>query len=80
MKWVEIWRSAPAEAEVLAGLLQAQGIPVERLQEGAGRAMGLIYGPLGNVVLLVPQQHAEAARALCRRFASGDFPTGEPDQ
>ncbi len=79
MSWIEVWRTSPAKADVLYGLLTANGIPVEQRREGAGRAIGLIYGPLGEVALLVPQEHADAAGALCRRFAAGEIPASEDD-
>lgn len=71
MSWQEVWRASPAEADVLCGLLEAHGIPVTLLREGAGRAMGLMYGLFGETVLLVPPEHLAAARALCRAFQEG---------
>jgi hypothetical protein len=53
------------EAEILRGLLEAQGITVWLSQESAGRAIGLSVGPLGQVDLMVPaDQVAEAKRIL----------------
>ena len=80
MNWTELTRTTPAQAEVLRGLLQAHGIPVEWLPGGAGQAMGMIYGPLGEVTLLVPQEHAAAARDLYRRFLDGSLPAADAGQ
>lgn len=74
MTWIELVRTTPAQADVLRGLLQAQAIPVEVLPSGGGQAMGILYGPLGEVTLLVPQEYAAAARALYRRFLDGSLP------
>ena len=52
------------QAEILRGLLEAQEIPTVLSQEGAGRAMGLIVGSMGNVQILVPSKDQERAREL----------------
>jgi hypothetical protein len=70
------------QAELLRGLLEAQGIPVTLNQEGAGRAYGLNVGPLGMVQIMVPSHHSQEARQVLEDYQSGKFsPDGddEPD-
>lgn len=55
-------------AQILRGLLEASGIPVQLLQEGAGAAYGLTVGPLGEVRVLVPPAYAGEARAIVSEF------------
>ena len=61
------------QAELLRGLLEAQGIPVVLNQEGAGRAYGLNVGPLGAVQMLVPTDLAEHARQILADYYAGKF-------
>jgi hypothetical protein len=51
-------------AEIIAGRLQAEGIPARAWQEGAGEALGLIVGLLGTGHVVVPEEYAEQARAI----------------
>jgi hypothetical protein len=64
--------SGPAQAALMKSMLEAEGIPVMSVQEGAGAAYGLVFGPLGEVTLLVSAKHAEAARALIREVEPED--------
>jgi len=61
------------QAEVLRGLLEAQGIPVNLSQEGVGRAYGFGVGPLSEVEILVPDNFAEAAQEVIDRYQAGEF-------
>jgi hypothetical protein len=61
------------QAEVLRGLLEAQGIPVNLSQEGVGRAYGFGVGPLSEVEILVPDNYAEAAQKVIERYQAGEF-------
>jgi hypothetical protein len=62
------------QAELLRGLLEAQGIDSVMLtQEGAGRAYGFTIGKMGQVQILVSSQHAELARQVLRQYYDGDF-------
>ena len=58
-------------AEILRGLLQAQGIDVMLSQEGAGRALGLEVGPMGEVDILVSPENVQVARKLIDESYSG---------
>jgi hypothetical protein len=51
-------------ATIIAGRLQANGIPARAWQEGAGQAYGLTVGLLGNGYVMVPETFLEQAKAL----------------
>jgi Putative prokaryotic signal transducing protein len=61
------------QAEILRGLLEAQGIPVFMSQESAGRAIGLTVGPLGEVTLLVRAEDLQEAQRVLEDYRSGRF-------
>ncbi len=65
--------SGELQAEMLRGLLEAQGIPVMLNQEGAGRAYGISVGRLGQVQILVPSSHAESARSILNDYYAGIY-------
>jgi hypothetical protein len=60
-------------AEVIRGLLEAQGISVHLSQEGAAKAYGLGVGPLAEVEIFVPKGQVEVANKVIERYKSGDF-------
>ena len=73
-KWVELARvHGDLQAELLRGLLEAQDIPVVLSQEGAGRAIGLTVGPMGEVSILVASTHISQARRVLDQYQAGDF-------
>lgn len=51
-------------ATIIAGRLQANGIPARAWQEGAGQAYGLTVGLLGNGYVMVPETYLDQAKAL----------------
>jgi hypothetical protein len=61
------------QGALLQGLLEAQGIPVILNQEGAGRAYGIMAGPLGQVQILVPARFTGQARQVLEDYYSGKF-------
>jgi hypothetical protein len=65
------------EAEIIRGLLQAEGIPVTLSKEGAGQAIGLQVGAMGEVQVLVPTDHVEKARGIVDDYFAGNFNTDE---
>ncbi len=68
-------------AELWRGLLEAQDIPVVLSQEGAGKAIGLTVGPLGNVVILVPANELDRARQVLADYETGEYEQSEsPDE
>jgi len=73
-KWVSVLVvNNPAQAEILRGLLDAQGVPARLLQEPAARALGLHMGPLGEISVLVPEDRQAEAEAILAAFFSGEF-------
>lgn len=68
------------QAELLRGLLEAQGIPVQLSQEGAGRAIGLSVGPLGEVDVLVPSDRLAEAQQVMADYYAGRFENSLEEQ
>jgi hypothetical protein len=68
------------QAELLRGLLKAQGILVVLNQEGAGRAYGLNVGPLGLVQIMVPASSVEDARHVLADYYAGNFETPNEEE
>jgi len=62
------------EAEIIKGLLTANGVEVWLSQESAGTALGLTVGAMGEVEIMVRAGQAEAARSLL-----DDGPEEEPE-
>jgi hypothetical protein len=61
------------QAEVLRGLLEAQGIPAHLSQEGVARAYGFGVGPLSEVDILVPEDFFAAAQKVIAGYKAGEF-------
>jgi hypothetical protein len=62
------------QAEILRGLLEAQGISVVLSQEGAGHsAYVATVGPLGRVQILVPAHQLSSARKILDDYYSGAY-------
>ena len=61
------------QAEVLRGLLEAQGIPVNLSQEGVARAYGLGVGPLAEVEIMVPDSYVIEAEKIIESYQAGEF-------
>ena len=73
-KWIEVCViQGDIDAEILKGLLEAHEIPVLLSKEGAGRALGLTMGPLGEVEILVPVSLQNEAALIIEQFNSGEF-------
>jgi len=74
-KWVELDTvSGSLQAELLRGLLEAQGVHVYLSQEGAGRsAYAVNVGPLSEVHLLVYEDELEQARQVLDDYYAGKF-------
>jgi hypothetical protein len=67
------------QAEILRGLLEAQGMHVWLSQEGAGKAIGLTLPALGMVHILVPTHEVDRARAILETYYSGELEQVELD-
>jgi Putative prokaryotic signal transducing protein len=61
------------QAEILKGLLEAQGFMVWLNQEGAAHAYAVVIGTLGMVEILVPSSVVEKARQVLDAYYRGDF-------
>lgn len=61
------------QAEILGGLLEAQGIRVWLSQEGAGRAYQIGVGRLGRVQILVAGSDSQRAREVLESYRAGEF-------
>ncbi len=67
--------SGNIEAEILKGLLEAQGVTVMMRQESAAGALGLGagVGKIGEVDLLVPRDEEADARQVLKDYYDGKF-------
>ncbi len=61
------------QAEIIKGLLEAQGVMVWLNQEGAAHGYALTVGTLGMVEVLVPTSEVEKARQVLDAYNRGDF-------
>ena len=69
VRWVTVEKTMGLlPAQILAGRLQAEGIRARAMQEGAGRAIGLTVGLLGEGRVYVPAEQEEAARELIEQI------------
>lgn len=69
IKWVTVEKTMGLlPAQILAGRLEAEGIRARAMQEGAGRAIGLTVGLLGEGRVYVPEEQEEAARELIKQI------------
>lgn len=60
-------------ATIMAGRLQAEGIPARAWQEGAGRALGLTVGILGTGYVAVPEEFVDLAQEILADEAEIDW-------
>lgn len=62
------------QAELIRGLLEAQGIQSLLFQEGAGRSVyHVTVGPIANVEILVPASQIDRAREVLSIYHQGGF-------
>ncbi len=52
------------ESNLIRGMLETAGIPVEVKQESAGELFGLTVGPLSKIQIMIPVQYKEEAEEL----------------
>ena len=77
-KWVTVAEVyGDLEAEIIRGLLQANGISVMLSKEGAGQALGLQIGKMGEVQVLVPSENADYSRSIIDDYYAGKLDTDE---
>ena len=73
-EWVLVDKvQGQVQAELLKGLLEAQGFRVWLNQQGAARAYAVAVGSLGLVEILVPSSEAEQAKQVLEAYYRGDF-------
>lgn len=73
-EWVLVERvQGQLQAEIMRGLLEAQGIMVWLNQEGAAHAYAVAVGTLGMVEILVPTNEVERAHQVLTAYYRGDF-------
>ncbi|TAK14936.1 MAG: hypothetical protein EPO32_00265 [Anaerolineae bacterium] len=65
------------QAELMRGLLEAQGIDAILSREGYEAAMGLDGAPSHQVEILVRPEQAEQAREVFRQLDAGEFEIDE---
>jgi Putative prokaryotic signal transducing protein len=65
--------SGQLQAEILKGLLEAQGIKVWLNQEGAAHGYAVTVGTMGMVEILVPSSILDKARQVLEAYYRGDF-------
>ena len=73
--WVVLEQvSGSAVAEMLKGLLEAQGLEVLLSQEGIGGwAIPVVVGPLGEIQVLVKEDQLEQAQQVMVSYHAGLF-------
>ncbi len=73
-EWVLVDRvQGQLQAELLKGLLEAQGIRVWLNQQGAAHAYAVAVGTLGMVEILVPTSETGQAKQVLEAYYRGDF-------
>jgi hypothetical protein len=73
-EWVLLEKvEGPLQAELLKGLLEAQGINVWLNQQGASRAYAVSVGTLGLVEILVPSSQTGQAKQVLEAYYRGDY-------
>lgn len=76
--WVKIEQAPDTiQAEILRGLLEAQGFLVYISREGYQSAIGITSYPLANIEILVPKDQAEEAKQTLRDYYDGKFDSNE---
>lgn len=80
VKWEAVAEvNGDIQAEIMRGLLEAQGIKVFLSKEGAGKAMGLEIGEMGTIQVLVPSDKAALAAEILQDYFSGKYENAEMD-
>jgi len=63
--WIKVYNAqGTAEAHIIKGLLESNGIPVSLDYEAVGSLLGLTTDGLGQIGVLVPIQWEKVARSL----------------
>lgn len=71
--WVVVYAaSGMAQAAIVQGRLETEGIQVQLRYEAAGQIYGITIDGLGEVKVLVPEADAETARQVLSQTYSDD--------
>lgn len=65
--------STPAEAEMLRGRLEVEGVPAVVADAHTVQALALMALVVGGVRVLVPASYADRAMAIVKGVANGDY-------
>jgi len=77
-KWEFVTRvHDPIQAEILKGLLEAQGVMVHIVREGYQAAYGFANQASVNIEILAPTAQVEYARGIIEKYNAGDFEESE---
>lgn len=68
------------QAELLRGLLEAQGVRVMLSQEGAAKALGLAAGALAEIEIFVAEEDTERARQVLAEYYGGELESDNPEE
>jgi len=80
-EWIVVDKvNGQLQAELIKGLLEAQGIRVWLNQEGAAHAYAVAIGTLGLVEISVPTSEVEQAKQVLKAYYRGDFEDMEFDR
>ena len=63
----------PIQAEILRGLLEAQGITIHIVREGYQAAMGIANQASVHIELLAPNDQVDEARQILDDYNAGKF-------
>lgn len=78
MKLVKVYSTfGELEAEFIKGFLHGQGIEAVISQESVAKTLGLTFGRLGEVKVLVPEEQADEALTLLEAMEAGEFEDSE---
>lgn len=73
-EWVIVDEVAGSgNAEIVRGLLESYGIPVEIIGEGAAQSLGMVNLPFGRVHILVQQEDSTRAREILTKFHNDEL-------
>ena len=73
MSWkIVYFASGMANAEIVSGRLEAEGIPTRLEYEAIGRIYALTLNGLGEVKVLVPESETERARQVLSVYYSDE--------
>jgi len=63
----------PIQAEILRGLLEAQGLTIHIVREGYQAAMGIANQASVRIEILAPQNQVDEAKQVLEDYNSGKF-------